>query len=110
MLSQKGETYLVADSRNRLTPRYGFFDMRLRGNPVALHGRRQGTIPCSSKLTIFSVTIAYTSIRPSPFLHPLPKGQAVWFVKTPNLSFALGLFTPSERRGRKEARYGAQRS
>jgi hypothetical protein len=25
MISQKGETYLVADSRNRLMPRYGCF-------------------------------------------------------------------------------------
>src|SRR5713226_4503033 len=58
MVSQKGETYFVAESKNRLTPRYAFFDTTLRGSPVALHGRRQGTIPCSSRLTIFSVTIA----------------------------------------------------
>src|SRR5712692_5737684 len=40
---QRGETYFVAESRNRLTPRYGFFDTRLRGIPVALQGRRSGS-------------------------------------------------------------------
>ena len=39
-------------------PLYGFFDTRLRGNPVEVHGLRHGTTPCSSRLMIFSVTIA----------------------------------------------------
>src|SRR5271167_2706624 len=100
MVSQKGETYLVAESRKRLMPLYGFFDTRLRGSPVALHGRRQGTIPCSSRLTIFSVTIAYVSIAPSPLLRPLPEGQGGLVRKNPNLSFPLG---PSPvRRAREE--------
>ena len=52
-------------------PLYGFFDPRLRGNPVEVHGLRHGTSPCSSNLMIFSVTIAYTSICFAPFLRPL---------------------------------------
>jgi hypothetical protein len=62
MVSQNNETYFVAESRNRLTPLYGFFDTRLRGSPAALHGRRQGTIPRSSKLMIFSVTIRISAV------------------------------------------------
>jgi hypothetical protein len=38
-------------------PLYGFLVMRLRGNPVEVHGLRHGTTPLSSRLMIFSVTI-----------------------------------------------------
>ncbi len=37
-----------------------------------------------------------------------PKGRAVWFVKNPNLSFPLGLFTPLRGEGGK--RPDAERS
>jgi hypothetical protein len=43
-------------------PLYGFFDTKLRGNPVEIHGLRQGTTPLSSRLMILSVTIEYMSI------------------------------------------------
>src|SRR5260370_36405516 len=53
--------------------------MRLHGCPVALQGLRHGTISCSSKLMIFSVTMAYVSICSAPFLRPLPRrGRATW--------------------------------
>src|SRR5262245_13108381 len=97
MVNQRGETYLVADSRNRFTPRYGFFDTRLRGSPVALRGRRHGTMSCSKRLMIFSVTIAYVSIALSPLLRPLPEGQGAlefWFGSLRNQPFPLGPLTP----------------
>src|SRR5271155_3469345 len=53
---------IQATSRRTLTPRYGFLLTRLRGNPVEVHGLRHGTIPFSSILIIFSVTMPYTSI------------------------------------------------
>jgi hypothetical protein len=43
-------------------PRYGFWLMRFRGSPLLVHGLRQGTTPCWSRVTIFSVTIPYTSM------------------------------------------------
>jgi hypothetical protein len=57
-VSQKGETYLVADNRKRFIPQYVFLLMRLRGNLAAVHGRRHGITPCSSTLMIFPVTIS----------------------------------------------------
>src|SRR5208283_3079588 len=41
---------------------YGFLLTTFRGSPPPVHGLRHRTTPCSSRLMIFSVTIAYTSI------------------------------------------------
>src|SRR6516165_5480448 len=110
MVSQKGAVYFVADSRNRFTPRYGFFDTRLRGSPVALHGCRQGTIPCSSRLMIFSVTIAYVSIAPSPVLRPLPEGQGGLVRKIPKPFFPPRPSSPDLRGegGKRQMRSAAE--
>jgi hypothetical protein len=43
-------------------PLYGFLLTRLRGSPNEAHGLRQGTTPSSSRLMIFSFTIAYVSM------------------------------------------------
>src|SRR5271155_4405675 len=72
-------------------PLYGFFDTRLRGNPVEVQGLRHGTTPCSSRLTIFSVTIAYTSICFAPVSEPasaLAAGRALF--SFPHNFFPLG--------------------
>ena len=39
-------------SRKKLTPRYGRFVTRLRGNPAAVHEWRYGITPCSSRATV----------------------------------------------------------
>src|SRR5215469_614621 len=61
-VSQNGETYFEAESRKTSTPLYGFLLTRLRGNPAEVHGLRQGITPASSRLRIFSLTMAYASI------------------------------------------------
>ena len=58
IVNQNGETYFDAESRKKFTPRYGFLLTRFRGSPVEVHGLRHGTTPVSSRLMIFSVTIA----------------------------------------------------
>ncbi|HZO80972.1 MAG TPA: hypothetical protein VFB33_04695, partial [Candidatus Binataceae bacterium] len=42
IVSQKGDTNFDAESKKWLMPRYGFLVIRLRGNPVEVHGRRHG--------------------------------------------------------------------
>src|SRR5450756_127708 len=59
-VSQCGDSYPSALSRNGLMPRYGFLVTRLRGRPVeTFHGLCQGTLPCSIRLTMRSVMRSY---------------------------------------------------
>src|SRR5260370_42711414 len=76
MVSQKGDTYLVAERRNRFTPRYGFFDTRLRGSPVALHGRRSGSGRAARFLPL--PDLRSCARRPPERSRPVPWRVATW--------------------------------